>query len=85
MALRGPVGESWWGRRALLLLVVAGEAVFRCRGRFEEGLRRGLGPPCPLLVPDQGFCVPLGVEPFLPQASVSKVTRGVVGPGPPPI
>lgn len=26
MALRGPVGESWWGRRALLLLVASEES-----------------------------------------------------------
>lgn len=45
-------------------------------------MKRGLGPPCPLLVPDQEFCFPLGAGPSVPQVSVSQVTLGVAGQSP---
>ena len=41
-----------------MLLVVGGKG--REIQMVGGGLRRGLGPPCPLPVPDQGFCVPSG-------------------------
>lgn len=70
MALRGPVGRA------------GGEEGPAAAAGGGEGLRRGLGPPCPLLVPDQGFCFPSGAGPSLPLASVSQVTLGVAGPAP---
>lgn len=56
-----------------------GEVVFRCRG----GSERGLGPPCPLPVPDQGFgsVSPWGRDRPCPQAFVSQVAVGGAGPG----
>lgn len=55
-----------------------GEAVFRC----GEGLRRGLGPPCPLPVPDQGFCVPSGVGLSLLRRVGQSGPMGGAGPAP---
>lgn len=63
----GPAAAGGWG-----------EAVFRYRG----GLRRGLGPPCPLLVPDQGFCVPSGAGQSLPPERLSLRSQRCCWPSP---
>lgn len=60
MVLRGPVGRAGGGGGPCCCWWLGGGG-FRC----GEGLRRGLNPPCPLLVPDQGLC-PWGWGPSLP-------------------
>ena len=72
------MGASWWGRGALLLLllVVGGEAGFRCRGGAEEGS----GPSVSSAGPRPGVPCPLGGSPSLPTPSVvGQVTLGVAG------